>query len=210
MTKIKICGIKSLPDAMAAVEAGADMLGFNFHPGSVRCIDTESCARIAATLRREHPYVQLVGVFVNASSDEIFQTLRNCSLDLAQLSGDEAPEACAAMSGVAFKAFHGVPNGSVARYARSVAPAFLLDGHAAGAYGGTGATADWSTAAGLSKAYPILLAGGLRPQNVAQAIETVHPWGVDVASGVESRPGIKDAVKVRAFVEAVRFAEVTE
>ncbi len=207
MTKIKICGMMTLQAARTAAEAGADMLGFNFHANSRRYIERDACAHIAAVLRREHPSVQLVGVFVNASPTDMLRTLMDCGLDLAQLSGDESPGLCAALGGRAFKAFHGVPRGDVGRYARSTAPAFLVDGHASGAYGGTGIAADWSACAELGREYPLLLAGGLQPDNVAQAIERVQPWGVDVASGVESEPGIKDAKKMRAFVEAVRCAE---
>ena len=208
MTKIKICGVRTVRDALAAAEAGADMLGFNFHPKSVRFIDREECARITAALRREYPAVQLVGVFANASPADMLRTLAGCSLDLAQLSGGEPPEVCAALDGRAFKAFHGVPGDEVVWYARSTAPAFLVDGHASGAYGGTGVVADWKAASIMSETYPLLLAGGLRQDNVAEAIERVRPWGVDVASGVESAPGIQDASKIRSFVQAVRAAEV--
>lgn len=208
MTKVKICGIRTVPDALAAAEAGADMLGFNFHPKSIRFIDREACTRIGTEVRSEYPSVQLVGVFVNASPDEMLQVLIDCSLDLAQLSGDEPPEACAALGGKGFKAFHGVPGEDIGRYARGAAPALLIDGRVGGAYGGTGVRADWSAAAKLTNCYPLLLAGGLGPENVADAIERVNPWGVDVASGVESEPGMKDTGKVRAFIEAVRLAEV--
>ncbi len=204
MTKIKICGLKTLPDALAAVEAGADLLGFNFYPKSVRFIEIEACARITAVLRRDHPSVQLVGVFVNSSVGEIERTLEACFLDLAQLSGDESPALCEALQGKAFKAFHGIPSTAVQPYSRSSAPAFLVDGAAPGAYGGTGIAADWSAAAELARQYPLLLAGGLKPDNVAEAVVQVKPWGVDVASGVETGPGRKDAVKMRAFVDAVR------
>ncbi len=135
------------------------------------------------------------------------QILEICALDLAQLSGDESPELRASLGDRAFKAFHGAPDGQAHSYARAYAPAFLVDGSAAGSYGGTGVAADWSAAAELAKAYPLMLAGGLRPDNVADAIRQVRPWGVDVASGVEARPGQKDADKMRAFVEAVRSAE---
>ncbi len=204
MTKIKICGIKSLPDALAAVEAGADMLGFNFYPKSVRFIDVQTCAQISAVLRHDHPSVLLVGVFVNSSVDEIERTLDSSRLDLAQLSGNESPEFCAALGDKAFKSFHGVPDFGVQSYARASAPAFLVDGGMSGSYGGTGIAADWSSAAKLARLYPLLLAGGLRPDNVAEAVERVRPWGVDVASGVEIRPGEKDAGRVKAFVDAVR------
>jgi phosphoribosylanthranilate isomerase len=207
MTKIKICGIKTLPDARAAIEAGADLLGFNFHSASSRFIDIHVCAPITSILRKESPRVQLVGVFVNLPEWKVTQILELCALDLAQLSGDESPELRASLGDRAFKAFHGAPDRQARSYARADAPAFLVDGNAAGSYGGTGVAADWSAAAELAKAYPLMLAGGLRPDNVAEAVRRVRPWGVDVASGVERGPGQKDAGKMRAFVEAVRSAE---
>ena len=184
------------------------MLGFNFHPKSIRYIGRDDCVRIVTALRRKHASVQLVGVFVNAAPGYILQTLADCGLDIAQLSGDEPPEVCAALGGKGFKAFHGVPGDDLARYTRNAAPALLIDGQASGAYGGTGAMADWRAAAVLSKRYPLLLAGGLTPDNVAKAMEQVQPWGVDVASGVEAEPGAKDGSKIRAFIQAVHLAEV--
>jgi phosphoribosylanthranilate isomerase len=207
MTKIKICGIKTLQDALVAAEAGADMLGFNFYPGSVRFVDLATCLQISSPLRQDHSSVQLVGVFVNSSVEEIRRALDMCALDLAQLSGDETPELCGALGDKAFKSFHGVPDIEVRPYARTRGPAFLVDGARSGSYGGTGIVPDWSAAAKLARKYPLLLAGGLNPDNVAEAVEQVRPWGVDVASGVESRPGEKDAGKISAFVEAVRSVE---
>ncbi len=183
------------------------MLGFNFHPKSIRYIGREECARIAALLRREYPSVQLIGVFVDAAPDVILRTLIDCGLDLAQLSGDETPEVCAALEARGFKAFHGVPHDGAERYVHGTAPALLVDGHVSGAYGGTGVRADWSAAAELSKSYSLLLAGGLKPDNVVGAIAQVRPWGVDAASGVESKPGVKDIGRIREFIEAVRLAE---
>jgi phosphoribosylanthranilate isomerase len=208
MVKIKICGIRTLQDALAAVEAGADMLGFNFYPRSARYVDPETCRSITLALRQDAPAVQLVGVFVNAEADAIERTLQICCLDLAQLSGDEPPELAAALGSRGFKAFHGVPDGEIAAYARRSAPALLVDAAVSGSYGGTGAQADWTGAARLGRDYPLLLAGGLRPENAASAIEQVRPWGVDVASGVESSPGLKDAGKMRAFVEAARSVKL--
>jgi phosphoribosylanthranilate isomerase len=132
--------------------------------------------------------------------------METCNLSLAQLHGDETPEMMHSLDGKAFKAFRGIPvdmNG----FAREVAPAFLLDASVKGAYGGTGVIADWNGAAELAKNHPLLLAGGLTPENVADAVSQVRPWGVDVASGVESAPGMKDAGKMKNFVAAVRFAE---
>lgn len=206
MTKIKICGIKTVRDALAAIAAGADYLGFNFYPQSPRFIERQACAEITSVLKREYPQVRLVGVFVNSSVEEVKDTLQFCSLDLAQLHGDETPEMIAAFNGKAFKAFRGIPE-NVDGFARNDAPAFLLDASVKGVYGGSGVTADWDGAAELAKTYPLLLAGGLTPENVAEAVSRVKPWGVDVASGVESAPGEKDAGKLVEFVKAVRVGE---
>jgi len=202
MTRIKICGIKTLPDALSAIDAGADYLGFNFYPGSVRFIKKEICAGITSVLKKEYPAIRLVGVFVNSSVDEVQDTLEICSLDLAQLHGDETPGIFAALAPRAFKAFRGIPP-DVTGYDRHDAPALLIDAAVKGAYGGSGVTADWSAAVALAKKHPILLAGGLAPENVTDAVRQVRPWGVDVASGVESGPGEKDAGRMKAFVQAV-------
>jgi len=203
MTKIKICGIKTVTDALAAIEAGADYLGFNFYPKSVRFIEKNVCAEITSVLKKEHPQIKLVGVFVNSLMEEVKGILDTCSLDLAQLHGDETPEMLNELDGRAFKAFRGIPE-SINGFARNEPPAFLVDAAVKGVYGGSGVTADWSGAAELAKKYPLLLAGGLTPENVAEAIGRVKPWGVDVASGVESAPGKKDPTKMKAFVQAVK------
>lgn len=203
MTKIKICGIKTLQDALAAIDAGADYLGFNFYPKSVRFIEKLTCAEITSVLKKEYPHITLVGVFVNSSVEEVKDILNTCSLDLAQLHGDETIEMVKSLDEKAFKAFRAVPE-SMDGFARQDAPALLVDAVVKGAYGGTGVTADWNGAAELAKKYPLLLAGGLTPENVAEAVRRVKPWGVDVASGVESAPGEKDAYKMKAFVQAAR------
>lgn len=202
MTKIKICGIKTLPDALAAIEAGADYLGFNSYPKSARFIEKSACAEITSVLKREHPQIKLVGVFVNSSVEEIKDILQTCQLDLAQLHGDETPEIFAQLAPHAFRAFRGIPE-SYAGYERNEAPFILIDAAVKGVYGGSGVTADWTAAAELAKRYPLLLAGGLTPENVADAVRQAQPWGVDVASGVESAPGEKDAGKMKAFVKAI-------
>jgi phosphoribosylanthranilate isomerase len=206
MTKIKICGIKTLPDALAAIEAGADCLGFNFYPKSVRFIEKETCSQITSVLKKEHSHIKLVGVFVNSSVEEMQDILNTCSLDLAQLHGDETVEMLNELDGKAFKAFRGIPE-TINGFVRQEAPAFLLDASVKGVYGGSGVTADWDGAAELAKKYPLLLAGGLTPENVAEAVRRVKPWGVDVASGVESAPGEKDPSRIKAFVRAVRDGE---
>lgn len=202
MTKIKICGIKTVTDALAAMDAGADLIGFNFYPKSPRYIDVGRCRDIMSVMRK-CGHITYVGVFVNASVEEVRATLETCGLSLAQLHGDETIETLNALDGKAFKAFRGVPE-KLNGFAREVAPAFLLDASVKGVYGGSGVTADWSAAAELARKYPLLLAGGLTPENVAEAVGRVKPWGVDVASGVESTPGEKDAGKMKAFVQAVR------
>jgi len=195
-----------LNDALAAIEAGADYLGFNFYRRSVRFIEKRACAEMTSVLKKEHTQIKLVGVFVNALVEEIKDILDTCSLDLAQLHGDETAEMLKALDGKAYKAFRGIPE-SLDGFVRSESPAFLVDASVKGVYGGSGVTADWNGAAELAQKYPLLLAGGLTPENVAEAVRQVKPWGVDVASGVESAPGEKDASKMKAFVRAVRNDE---
>ena len=202
MTKIKICGIKTVTDALAALEAGADLIGFNFYPKSPRYIDVGRCRDIMSVMRK-YEHITYVGVFVNVPTAVICATLETLGLSLAQLHGDETPEMLNVLEGKAFKAFRGVPE-HAAGFARKAAPALLVDASVKGAYGGTGITADWNGAAELAKKYPLLLAGGLTPENVAEAVHRVKPWGVDVASGVEATPGVKDRSRMTAFVKAVR------
>jgi phosphoribosylanthranilate isomerase len=206
MTKIKICGITNLKDALAAIDAGADLLGFNFYPKSPRYIDIGICRDMTSVLRKNYAHITLVGVFVNTSVAEINVALETCGLALAQLHGDEPPEMLAALGGRAFKAFRGAPDNTMG-YIRSAAPALLVDAAVKGIYGGSGVVADWSVAAELSKRVPLLLAGGLTPENVSEAVRQVQPWGVDVASGVEASPGAKDSGKMKAFVAEVQRVE---
>jgi len=207
MTKIKICGIKTLPDALAAINAGADYLGFNFYPKSVRFIEKVTCTEITSVLKKKYPQIKLVGVFVNSSVEEVKNILEACSLDLAQLHGDETPEMLESLNGKAFKAIRLSTSISVDESVHPFfsveCPALLVDAAVKGVYGGSGVTADWFAAAELAKKYPLLLAGGLTPENVADAVRQVRPWGVDTASGVESAPGEKDAAKMTAFVKAI-------
>lgn len=205
MTKIKICGIKTLDDALAAMDAGADLIGFNFYPKSSRYIDVGKCRDIMSVMRN-YGHITYVGVFVNASVEEVRATMETCGLGLAQLHGDETADMLSALDGKAFKAFRGIPT-DMNGFARNDTPAFLVDASVKGLYGGSGVTADWNGATELAKKYPLLLAGGLTPENVAEAVRQVGPWGVDVASGVESAPGKKDASKMKAFVRAVRDGE---
>lgn len=209
---IKICGITNLEDAMAAIEAGADLLGFNFYSSSPRHIFPQECARITAALESYREHVTLVGVFVNADRQQIERILAQCRLDRAQLSGDEPPELALALGWRAFKALRlsGADDMHItlAQYAPAPQPpAYLVDAYRVGQFGGTGQIAIWSLAASLSIRNPILLAGGLTEVNVVTAIRQVRPWGVDVASGVESTPGRKDRKKMEAFIHAARSLE---
>jgi phosphoribosylanthranilate isomerase len=215
---IKICGIKTLEIALASVEAGADMLGFNFYLPSSRYITPEDCAEIVTGLKtqvssrkRQATSFLMVGVFVNEKPQRVREIMETCNLDLAQLAGDEPPKDLASLDGKAFKAVR--PNSLaeaddlLEKFGLGQAPALLVDAYVKGAYGGSGEAGDWALARQLAKQAPILLAGGLNPENVAAAVTAVDPWGVDVASGVESSPGVKDPAKISAFISAARSAE---
>ncbi len=209
MTQIKICGITNLNDALAAIDAGADLLGFNFYPKSPRYIEVGVCRDITSKLRQRSARRVLVGVFVNAATAEIHTTLETCGLDLAQLHGDEPPEMLAELGPRAFKAIRLSAESSVAPFQPSAPasashPALLVDAAVKGVYGGSGVVADWSAAEKLARQFPLLLAGGLTPENVAEAVRRVQPWGVDVASGVETGPRAKDPQKIMRFIEEVR------
>jgi phosphoribosylanthranilate isomerase len=209
---VKICGITTVEDGLAALDTGAEVLGFNFYPPSPRYLTPSACAALVSALRGTGAQFSAVGVFVNSTPNDIVRIMSICDLDLAQLSGDEPPDDLAQIgAGRAFKsirAYGTVALEQAARYAvqpGALRPALLLDAAAgAGQYGGTGISADWQTAAELTETYSLLLAGGLRPDNVAQAVRQARPWGVDVASGVESSPGRKDPTLMRAFVAAAR------
>ncbi len=217
---VKICGIKTLQDAQAAVEAGADMLGFNFDLQSPRSITPQACAEIVAALHRQPrpgPALELVGVFANASAEEIQNTLETCHLQRAQLAGDEAPDVLVELGGRAFKVIRPRNTDEMLTCLRtylaaSHAPAYLFDASVVERYGGVDQTAAWGLARALTKRMPILLAGGLTPDNVRLAIEQVRPWGVDVDASVEfssasrSTAGLKDFQKMRAFVQNAKGA----
>ena len=207
---VKICGIKTFEIALAAVQAGADMLGFNFYPPSPRYLPPEECAAMVSSLKSRVPGFTAVGIFVNQTPHRIREIMQACGLDLAQLAGDEPPVDLAVLEDVAFKAIRPLATREAQEqlndYGRPKAPALLVDAHLKGAYGGTGATGDWSLARHLAAQAPILLAGGLNPENVAAAIRAVNPWGVDVASGVESSPGFKDLTKILNFISAAKPA----
>jgi len=214
MTKIKICGIKTVDDALAAIDLGADLIGFNFYPKSPRYVEVGVCRGIMSKVRTIGR-VTCVGVFVNASADVIHATMDTCGLGLAQLHGDETVEFMESLQEKSFKAIRLSTDSETdsrtimdfAEFRKGAVPALLVDAAVKGLYGGSGVTADWDGAAELAKKYPLLLAGGLTPENVTEAVRRVKPWGVDVASGVESAPGKKDSSKMKAFVQAVHDAE---
>jgi len=205
---VKICGIKTLEDALAAIDAGADMLGFNFYSPSPRAITPAVCAEIVDHLVTRQRSPITVGIFVNEAPERVREIMQACKLDLAQLAGDEPAADLAALDGKAFKAVRprslAEASELLKKFGRAQAPSLLVDAHIEGAYGGAGKTGNWRLACHLAAQAPILLAGGLNPDNVAAAIRAVRPWGVDVASGVESSPGVKAPSKISAFISAAR------
>jgi phosphoribosylanthranilate isomerase len=207
MTLVKICGITNASDALAAVEAGADLLGFNFYPKSPRYVSPDEARRIASVLPES---VARVGVFVNADGPEaVARIVSESGVGAAQLHGDETPEFCARLGGVSvIKALRVGRGFSVERALSYKTDALLLDAYERDAYGGTGRTFDWSLARAARALVPkLFLAGGLTPENVAEAVRAVEPFAVDVCSGVETSPGRKSRSLMRRFIEAVRAAE---
>jgi len=207
MFRVKICGITNWQDARHAIEAGCDALGFNFYPRSPRYITPQAAATIRGRMPKE---IAAVGVFVNAPPSTVVELAGALHLNFAQLHGEELPATARAVGRATrvIKAFRVGPRFRTARVARYPAAAFLLDGAPSngGPRGGTGISFDWSLARRAANYGPIVLAGGLTPENVAQAIRTARPAAVDVASGVESAPGRKDPRKLRAFLDAVDSA----
>lgn len=200
----KICGITRIEDALAAVEAGADAIGFVFYPKSPRAVTVQQARAIIAALP---PFISTVGLFVNASRCELNETLDAVPLDLLQFHGDETPEQCEGYHRPFIKALRVQAGDDIAASCRlySKASGILLDTFVSGVPGGTGETFDWALIPdGLEK--PIILAGGLTSANVAQAIAQVRPYAVDVSGGVEKSKGIKDHDKIRAFMSAVHGA----
>ena len=203
MTLVKICGITNLPDAEGAVAAGADALGFNFFGESPRYLTPEAAGAI---IRRLPPDILCVGVFVNESRDMIERAVTESGVGVVQLHGDETPEFCDGLRGLhVIKAFRGRQDFAPQSVMLHHTEAILFDAYDARGWGGTGVTCDWEMARRVREIAPQMwLAGGLTPDNVAEAIATVGPWGVDVCSGVESAPGRKDSALMRRFVAAAR------
>ena len=209
MIKIKICGITNEGDAQVAVAAGADALGFVMYRKSPRWVEPSVARSIIAGLP---PFVLPVGVFVNEDVAAVRTLMDECGFALAQLHGDETAVYCQQLGRPVLKALRVKDRGSFLALAefhgRASVRGFLIDAFSDQAYGGTGHTVDWTLAAEAARSVPILLAGGLTPSNVAEAIAQVRPYGVDVSSGVEASPGKKDHEKVKAFIEAARLVPV--
>ena len=200
--KVKICGITNVADALAAAGAGADMIGLMFYEGSPRHVTIATAAEISRALP---PFVLRVGVFVNPEEALVTRAIAECNLSLLQFHGDETSEFCTQFGLMSVKALRVRDAESLDQLANFQTDAFLLDAYSKSGLGGTGEKFNWELAVEAQKfGKPIFLAGGLTPENVADAVKQVRPFAVDVSSGVESAPGKKDAAKVRAFIAAVR------
>jgi phosphoribosylanthranilate isomerase len=201
MTHVKICGVTSVQDVELCVAAGADAIGLNFAPGSPRCLTLAAALPLAQAIPA---HVLSVGVFVNADLEQLLEYKRALSLGCLQLHGDESPELLSQVLPHAYKALRVRGADVLAEAARYAGEHMLLDAYVPGAHGGTGARFDWNLARDLGRVRKVTLAGGLTPDNVAEAIAVAQPFCVDVASGVELSPGRKDPERVRAFVRAAK------
>ena len=199
--KAKICGMTQIKDAVFAVEQGADAVGFIFYNKSPRSVTMKIAKEIIAQLP---PFVDTVGVFVNESADRVNKIAEYCGLDLVQLHGEESPAFCRKIRRRVIKAFRVKDLQSIKLLQDYAVSGFLLDTFSDELQGGTGKVFDWNLALPAKKIGPVIMAGGLTPRNIKQAIRQVRPYGVDVCSGVEKEPGIKDPEKVRAFLENIR------
>ncbi len=215
MTRVKICGIRQKAHASAVIEAGADFIGLVFAP-SQRQVTLSQAQDIVGAVKKRSEAIAVVGVFVNMPACEVNGIANSCNLDWVQLSGDEPWEYCHQITKPLIKAVR-IKEGQCpeeicadlsagARVLASQRYIYLLDSQVKSKYGGTGMTFDWSLARQVTEHFPVIIAGGLTLENVAQAIKMVSPWGVDVSSGVEV-DGIKDIVKIRTFIETVRRAD---
>ncbi|MBI3933128.1 MAG: phosphoribosylanthranilate isomerase [Acidobacteria bacterium] len=206
MTRVKICGLRRAEDVAVAVAAGADALGFNFWKASPRYVSPQDAARLVPNVP---PSVLTVGVFVDEEPERVLAIAEETGIMALQLHGSESPEYLDQLGAYlkikTIKVGEGFQPQELSRYAS--ASLFLVEGLVAGMVGGTGRTFDWSLAEKAKEYGKIILAGGLTPENVAEAVRRVRPWGVDVASGVESEPGRKDPRLIREFIRAARSAE---
>ena len=204
-TRVKICGITNVADGLAATEAGADMIGLMFYESSPRHI---TLARALEISRAMPLFLMRVGVFVNAPADFVLRAIGECNLTMLQFHGDETSDFCTQFGLMNMKAIRVRDAESLTQLENYQTDAFLLDAHSRNGLGGTGEKFNWDLAVEAQKfGKPIFLAGGLTPENVADAVRIVHPFGVDVSSGVESAPGIKDHAKVKSFITAAKSVE---
>ncbi len=207
-TKVKICGITNLADAQAAVEAGADAIGFIFYEKSPRFVTIEQAAEISKQLTS---FIMRVGVFVNAPEEFVLRAISEVGLTMLQFHGHEKPEYCTQFGLMSMKAFPMRNEESLKKISDYQTDAYLLDAYMENQLGGTGKTFNWDLAVEAQKfGKPIFLSGGLTPENVAGAIKKVQPFAVDVSSGVESSPEKKDDAKVKAFISAAKSAPQNE
>ena len=196
--KVKVCGMTSLKDALVAVEGGADAVGFIFYKKSPRSVTMKTVREIVLELP---PFVDTVGVFVDETAEQVNKIADYCNLDIIQLHGNESPTFCKKIRRKVIKAFRIKDMQSVKKLSSFQVSGFLLDTFSENLHGGTGKVFDWNLALPAKKFGPVIMAGGLTPNNVQQAVRQIRPYGVDVCSGVESEPGIKDHKKVRAFLK---------
>ena len=201
--RVKICGITNLDDAHHAAACGADALGFVFYPGSPRFVDPDTVRRIIVELP---PLVTTVGLFVNEPSARIREMVDFCGLNTVQLHGDEEPDQCCYPPCRVIKAFRLRGDMQDSLFAAFKVSALLLDAFVPNQFGGTGHRCDWAQATAVASQHRVILAGGLNPENVAEAVRQVHPYGVDVSSGVEEKPGQKDPEKVARFIRMAKEA----
>ena len=199
--KVKICGMTNLKDVKVAVDSGVDAVGFIFYKNSPRSVTMQAVRKIVLELP---PFVDSVGVFVNETAEQINKIADRCNLDRVQLHGNEDPTFCKKIRRRVIKAIRVKDIQSLKKLSDYPVSSFLLDTFSEDQYGGTGKVFDWNLAYPAKRYGPIILAGGLTPNNVRQAIQRIQPYGVDVCSGVESQPGIKDHKKMQIFLKNVK------
>ena len=204
--KVKVCGMTNLKDTLVAVEEGADAVGFIFYKKSPRSVTMKLVREIVLELP---PFVDTVGVFVDETAEQINKIADYCNLDMVQLHGDESPTFCKRMRRRVIKAFRVKDMQSVKKLTNFQVSGFILDTFSESLHGGTGKVFDWNLVLPAKKFGPIIMAGGLSPNNVRQAIQRVRPYGVDVCSGVESQPGIKDHKQIRDFLKNAKAGRKT-